>query len=372
MDKIPGWIRLLHLPDIHFGHPQIKAEVIHDHLKEIVYPYLNDDLDILSIDGDFFHTLLDMNSLDGFHVNTVISELRELAVIHNFLIRVVRGTFSHDRLQNRFFIKHKDSDTHRVKVFQKPELEYIKEFDIWILYKPDDLPEENVWENMCKLIDQQHIDKVDIFINHGYFEHLLPKNIPHIPHGMLNAIEVKKKVKGVTLNGHIHRPGVYEGVISGGSFERLQFGEEEDKGFFIVDYNKEKHTVKYEFIKNTLAIPFKTFTLPKNKDLSSFKDWVYDLKLNKDEDVRIRVITNDTTLKPALLHIVREVTPKAVLLLKKVKEENLTELTTVVEKVELPILTEENLPFKIKEYLSDKYSKDIDINTITNRLKGGD
>lgn len=363
-------MKIVHLPDLHMGHPNVIAAIMHEHLKLVVYPVLDESVDMLVIGGDFFHTLLDMNSTAAFHVNTIIMELRELAMYNNFLIRIVRGTFSHDRLQNHFFIKHKDTDTHRVRLFQKPEVEYIEEHDLWILYKPDDLPYDDVWSKMVELIEQQHIDAVDIFVNHGYFEHLLPRNLPHKPHGVLNALKVRESVKGVTLNGHVHRPGVYENVISGGSFERLQHGEEEDKGFFVVNYDKKEKKITYEFIKNPYAPIFKTFTLPNDSELDLFKNWVTKMNVDKAEEINIRVITTNSSLKPALSTILHDRFPKASLLLKREKDETVFEEAVMTEKVELPILTKENLSIKIKEHIESKFSKILEIEKIDIILEG--
>ena len=361
-------MRIIHLPDIHAGHVRLKTELLHEHFKRLVYPQLTKDMDLLVIGGDFFHTLLDLNSDDAFYANTIITELRELAEINDFYIRIIRGTFSHDRLQNRFFTKHIEKNNTRVRLFQTPDIEYIERFDIWVLYKPDDIPHDNIWESLVDLIKQQNINQVDLFINHGYFEHMFPDNIPKKPHGMLSRELVEPYVKGVILNGHIHLPSIRGKVINGGSLERHQFGEDEDRGFFIINYNPITGKVDYEFIKNPYTPLYLTYILEKN-NIDDFNDWVRHLDIGETEELNIRVITDDPSIKPAVSQIARNVYPDVKLICRGVKREKYEyENINTVMRRDLVMLTENNLVEKLQQHIQEKFHQKMEADTIHSLL----
>lgn len=361
-------MRILHLPDVHTGHPYVPSIEVLDHFRKLIFPRLK-DVDLVSIDGDFFHTLLDLNSLNAFYANMIIKELYDHAVEYGFYIRVVRGTFSHDRYQNRFFNTYNQEDNDIVKVFQTPSIEYFKKFDVWIMYKPDDLPDDDVWASLVKLMNDQHIDQVDILINHGYFKHLLPQAMDKEPPGTLDYNVVKSKVRGVVLNGHIHTPGVYEAkVISGGSMERMKHGEEEPKGFFIVNYDKNQHTMTYEFVENVYSPLFKTFRPNSKMVIDEFKQWLENIDLKQANKLYVRVVAEDESHVPALRTILKNsINIDTQLKFKSIDTD--TEMGVLqVKRIELPTLTEQNLPTKLSEFIQTKFNITLSVEQITECL----
>ena len=256
------------LPDMHNGHPRVKPAKLHDHLMEFVYPKL-EDIQILVIGGDFFHTLLSMNSEAGVMAATIIDELIMYSHNYQFYIRVIRGTFSHDRFQNRFFtVRDGGSDTlwdkARVRVIDNIEIELFPKWDISMLYCPDDQPTQDLTGTLLEALSSQGIDQVDFLCSHGYFEHLLPSAMDHIPNNTIMWDGLKSKVRGCVLNGHVHFHCLRNRVISGGSFERFAHGEEEPKGYYIITYSlKDRKVTSYDFIENTLATPFITIDTTK-------------------------------------------------------------------------------------------------------------
>ena len=53
--------------------------------------------------GDFFDSALTMNSDSGLYAAMIIDEVIGLAKQYKVFVRVITGTFFHDRHQNRFF-----------------------------------------------------------------------------------------------------------------------------------------------------------------------------------------------------------------------------------------------------------------------------
>ena len=254
------------ISDIHFGNGRVSAVRTYEHLSETLCPIM-DKIRLLVINGDLFDTLLNMNSDAGFYVAMFIDDIINLAVEHKVYIRVVRGTFSHDRHQNRFFVvkdqgEHVYQDKPLVRVLDKIGIEHFDELNINVLYCPDDQPHENMNDAIIDVIKANHLGSVDLLFSHGYYEHLLPKGIPHIPHNTLSFNKLSKYVTGLMINGHVHKPSVFENkVITCGSFERFEHDNEQPVGMWLLlaKRSKTQLTWKYQFVKNKGAIPFKTF-----------------------------------------------------------------------------------------------------------------
>lgn len=357
-------IKIVSISDIHTGHQRVPTDVIHENFRRVLYPELNDSVDLLSIGGDFFDTLLDLNGKCGFHAAMMIDELKSLAETHHFFIRVTRGTFSHDRLQNQFFIKDISpimfGQDPMIRLFDTLAVEHIASLGIDILYVPDDLPYEDAMPMIRNKIADAQLSAVDIAVVHSYFDHLLPPGIPRRPSNTYSADAFESLVKGVVLNGHVHKPCVYKKVITNGSFDRLAHGEEEQKGFFIVEYDKESHRVVHNFIHNEYATIFKTINLSKypteEEGLSRYTEWLSDLFMtNKStsKQVHVRVLADDPLLKQAIVAYTRTnernvvISSRSASKSQHLEEEILTELT------DLPIITEENLPTMASRFLQE-------------------
>jgi hypothetical protein len=359
-------IKGLTFSDVHLGHGRVLAPVIHENIRRTIYPQLNDELDILFIVGDFFDGLLDMNGQAGWVAYCIIAELIELAKKHKFLIRVVRGTFSHDRMQNQWFETESEptyiGEDLLVRVFNNISIEHINGLDIDIMYVPDDLPYEDAMPVIRETIAEHQLQKVDILLNHGYFSHLLPKGIPHEPPNTFKAENFDELVRGVVLNGHIHQPGVYRKVISHGSFERLAHGEEEAKGCFVIYYDNESGKCSHEFLENKNATTFKTFDLTKwrseSEVLSEYGGWLKHLLANDistSNPIFIRIICDDAMLKQAVLTFTREQSERVILSSKKSNrksEDNEDGEDIRTSTVDLPIITEDNLSEMVVEFLA--------------------
>lgn len=370
-------LKAISISDIHLGHSKVIPDVMHENLKKVVYPHLNEELDILFIVGDFFDCLLDMNGQAGWISYRIIAELIELAKEHKFLIRVVRGTFSHDRMQNQFFLTEPEPSylgkDLLVRVFDTVSIEYIHSYDINVLYVPDDLPCDNALEVVKSKISEAQLNSVDIALNHGYFQHMLPSGIPHEPPNTFRAEDFDTLVKGFVLNGHIHQASVYRKVISNGSFERLCHGEEEPKGFFVIYYNTDTGEASHEFHENQYATTFKTYDLTKwrteKEILTEYGKWLNQM-LKEDKstspNIYVRIICDDAVLKQAVLTYTRENNDCVILSSKtsnaKHKEENEEDIETSI--VDLPIITESNLSGMIVEFLSNVKHVDMSITEV--------
>lgn len=396
-------VNIVHLPDLHLGHPKVNAAEVHTHLARYVYPELR-KCNLLVIGGDFFHDLIGLNSGAGYHAISIIDELIDMALTHHFYIRIVRGTVSHDRMQNRAFIRtnrsstyedgtgkirYKDEDNEWVpfseeKIDGKPVVGFYNtvsvETDLLgmnLLFIPDDMPYDNVMDHIKEAMRKAHVSQIDLVISHGYFKHLLPLGIPKIPKNTLDWNEMKDFVVGCVLNGHVHSPSVYERVVSGGSFERMQHGEEEDKGFFTIKYDKESHKVQFKFHVNPDALFFKTIRLDGDKEtnIEKYKKEIKELmgKASRLTPVHIRIVTEDMLLKQSLIEYTKNTYPDYRLYLTSMKPKELEVYSAneqvTMEVADLPIVTEENLSSLLVKFCEDNGHYGIHLEDVNRILK---
>lgn len=258
-------LKIVSTSDIHLGHRRVTGEVIYERLKKFLYPQLK-DADIFFICGDFFERLLDLIASDAFLADRIISDLYHLSLTHGFKIRVLRGTYQHDRRQCKKFeaIQQRDESDRMidVKYVEEIAIEYIEDLDLKLLYLPDDLPYKNsddVLALVHEMLQSAGWTSVDIVIGHGYFDHVLPPNVTHAPPCLFRWEQFKDIVDHWVIFGHVHTPSVYKRVVYNGSFDRLSHGEEEKKGFMV--FTRTNGVWSAQFIENEDATKFVTIEL---------------------------------------------------------------------------------------------------------------
>lgn len=352
-------IKILELTDLHIGRPNVPPHMVHEHLVKYVYPKL-EEIQILAIVGDFFDRLCNLNSDDGIYAALIVDELIQYAECHQFYIRVVRGTFSHDRYQNRLFLTKNYRNPlmlHNkplVRVIDNIELELFEDLKISIVYCPDDQPYQDVSQAVIDVIEAHKLKKVDFLFSHGYWEHLLPKGLTQLPHNTLIYNRIEPYIQGAILNGHVHTPNVYQKVFNGGSFERLQHGEEEEKGYFLLTYTPTTHKIHHTFVINEDAIPFVTVDLSTMLNvedalmrIGSVVDKLREKRKDPDLKIFLRIAGNSdyvaSYIKDNFDNVV--VTKKST----ATQDVNTEELVQILD--DLPVITEDNLPSMIAESL---------------------
>lgn len=344
-------LKALAISDLHCGNPRLDPLHFVATIHEYVLPKITDDLDYLFICGDFFDLLVTMNSASSFAAMNVISKLKEACYRKNVKLRVLRGTYTHDRDQPKHFMTASSEYNSCVEVVDSMCIEYDKDLDTTILYMPDNLSfGATIYEHVEKLLKLHMLEKVDIVIHHGYFKHMLPPGIPE-PSGTLDFEIFKKFYRGCVLNGHVHTTSIHQNVISVGSFDRFAYGEEEDKGFYIVkrdDIGK----YAYEFVKNEHAIPFWTLNLKDfdNQDIRpviDHVDSVWGPKIRRAREmqlpVHVRLVTNDSGIMDGMTQYLRDTYPHIA-----VDRGVATKKEQILEKVamdlsELPVITPDNV-----------------------------
>lgn len=248
----------LAINDVHLGHPHVSPQLTHENFKLVVYPLLK-DIDLLTIGGDFYDSALYLDDVGSIYSADIFADLCEASKQYGFAIRVIRGTYTHDRDQLSQF----QQMARRVDV----DFEYYTELTVStikgysFLYIPDNLPYPT--DGVMSLIKEKLIPfggKVDCVVGHGYFDYVLPPIAAHgqfISHYKVSAFE--KFTNEVVIMGHVHTHSNKGKVWYSGSFDRLCHGEEEDKGCLLIKLDR--GNTKVNFIKNAFSMPHVSLTL---------------------------------------------------------------------------------------------------------------
>ena len=362
------------LPDVHIGKPRLQPQRLHEHLSTLVYPRIQ-ELDMLVFGGDFFDSALSMNSDAGLHAAMIIDDILTLATKHKTFVRVVTGTFFHDRYQNRMFEIKADrcgliDGVPLLSVFDKITYEYIKPLRLSMVYCPDNQVGD-ITVQLLGLLKSHKLDKIDFLCSHGYYDIMLPRGITHKPPNLINYTAISPRIRGYILNGHIHIPNVKDKLISGGSFERLSHGEEHDKGYYIVNYDPITGNKSYEFIVNEMTNEFITINLANYLSvedcLSHINNIMTSILLKKKGPIHIRLDGLSST-DNFIIHTLNDTHGNDIVV--TIKSNTPEDIAYKLEEViqTLPIISEDNLPElvfenikndditleQIKEFINDK------------------
>lgn len=376
MSSVPDVVKYLLLTDVHLGNPGIDPKMLHLKFKKYLYPTLK-NINILVLGGDFWDTLLHMDSPSSLTAVSIIDELIEMAYEYDYVLRILRGTITHDRNQNQFF---QSSDDGRIRTVNSIDIEYLERFDQWILYIPDDIPGDHMEIAKQKMRDLQ-LDKVDVIIHHGYFSHMLPPGIPMEPPHTLTIDKVNAVFSPIVVfNGHVHTPSVYRNVISGGSFERFAHGEEHNKGFFLIDVNKSQRTASSNFVINEDATVYATCDLRSHETVEAasavFEPWFF-IKLKQKTrlmpSIYVRILAA-TPLIAELLALWCKQQSGSVIVSKPPgvkKEQAISENKINME--ELPRITLGNLTDLVFEHIKKQHSNITtqDVDLVIKMVTGG-
>lgn len=289
-------LKIIVISDIHFG--AFDAEVLFNELNEEFINRLKEMeyIDLIVIDGDYFDTKLNMNSKHAKYSMKLFSKLYKIATKKNAKIRVIQGTVSHDNNQLEILeIEHGGRLCDIKFIYNVSEEEIFKDFNV--LY----IPEEYV-TNKDEYYGEYFNKKYDMVFGHGMVQEVSfcalsqesATTMSKAP--IFSADKFKEMVHGLVVFGHIHKSQIIKDtVLYVGSFSRWMYGEEEDKGFYEIDYNIEEKTCEYKFHINRLARRFDTVEIYPNNIFFNSKPedqikFIYDLyNENRSEFLRIKI-----------------------------------------------------------------------------------
>jgi len=288
--------KILVSSDWHVGHSRVPTSDTIGDIRKYLLPHIS-KVNIVFFPGDIFDGLISMNSPDASLVIDLFVDIFRLCFEYDVILRIVRGTYSHDILQNNIISRLFDKLQIPVdyQLINNMSVECIEKYGLNILYMPDNLPyrtKEEALDNAKMLLCANNMTYVDYVVMHGEFDHL---DFHHASNTIYNSDHFSFCTK-LILAGHIHKPHRYRNLVYAGSFNRLAHNEEEPKGFWIIE--------------GTYA------SFVENKDATRFITIDYRTETNFDEMLQrhvkiierfdperlgfLRLLLTDTNLKQAI------------------------------------------------------------------------
>lgn len=223
--------------DIHLGHKNTPTEHIIRSFKSHILNEKNKDIDVLFIAGDLFDHLLYLNTKEAQQCISLIHYLLEYCWNNQITLSVLEGTPSHDWYQSALIVKINELREHKVDLHyhKSLQIEYLAEHQKYILYIPDEWckSQQELEAQVSEQLQHHGIEKVDIAILHGQFRYQLqgrPSSAFCYDEAyFLNLVRERIHI------GHYHVHTSFDRIIANGSLERLAHGEEQPKGYLLMD-----------------------------------------------------------------------------------------------------------------------------------------
>lgn len=313
MDEQFKYLKIVATGDWHLGSPRLVSENFYNELKKILYPELK-DAHLLILTGDIYDQLLTVSSKAHKYAARILKDLLVFSARTGMQIRLLHGTYSHDRDQLDVF-KALEVPGSRFAVVKEIFCEELKDFrngfsepdvKLRVGYLPDNLPYKNSTDAVEHLKRNMTVlgwTDLDMVVCHGAFEHVIPEDSSHTPPCLYSLDQFDNILHGPMILGHIHTPGRFKNAYYCGSFERLSHGEEEDKGFYVFTREVEsRNSWHARFIRNPHATAFITI-IPQGNDIPAITQNYID-QVDEKFPVRrgyVRVLQSNPEVR-AILH----------------------------------------------------------------------
>lgn len=375
-------ITFLVVGDIHFGcYP---ATLLYKEFQLIIKTIQEKNINAVIIVGDYFDTRLSLSSPHSVNAIKAFCDLLKACEKKNIKLRVIRGTASHDpenQLNNLANIAKSTNCDFRLFLTVGEEELFP---DCKVLYIPEEYMEDKdiYYKNFFN-------KKYDCIFGHGMFEETnfssnKLKTMKRYP--IFNSKFMENICSGPIVFGHIHQSQIIRSrIMYTGSFTRSRFGEEEAKGFLLVNYNTEIKTTEFEFIENEKAMDYKTiqisedsefFSMLINDQIQFIRDLIRDYKKDKLR-ISLTIPENYENIKSLLDNIntvfgsIEDVTFNIIDNSKnKLKDETRNKINELVNKYNF--IFDKSIPYdeKIKQFIFAKKGKEIQIERIRELIYG--
>ena len=285
------FFKMLWHSDEHTLHPHTPTTHILRNIDTVRKEVGVDDTDMDVWGGDLCHDITQTSNPDYLYLQYWVKKYLLECHEKKRLVRIFEGTFSHDRGQPSMFELLKPKNSPYIKYIDKMELEYIPDFDIHILYVPDNFgkkPKQEIYEEALALIAAHGLKQVDFIFLHGTFDFQLP-HLESTKDIFYDAKQWSLLAKKIILSGHIHKPSHKYNIYSSGSFDRIAHGEMHAKGAYKVLFNKDK--VIPTFIENKNAMIYDTlYVTPETTslELNNILDQYFEKLPMKGASIRVK------------------------------------------------------------------------------------
>ena len=238
------------IADLHFGRTG-NEEKFYESLKNHFINHCNEvHPDLIVILGDSFDSRQGIGSPANIYYGKFIDDCIETGAT----IIVIEGTESHDRHQINGLLHYSSDKFFIVNTVTKLNVCGLK----LLLLTEEYVINDDYYKDYFN-------DNYDFVFFHGMFTHVgingyvsdeIVRHAYNFDWKMF-----KDNVNHFVIGGHIHTHSCYKNIIYCGSYGRLNFGEEEDKGWIEVEVKGNKS--KWTFMKNPDAMTFTTILASK-------------------------------------------------------------------------------------------------------------
>lgn len=358
---------MIYTGDLHFGAYKDEKR-FYNEIESYFYSKieeLQDSLDVVVISGDIWHRIVSQNEDAGILATKFILKMNSYSLLYDFDLIIVKGTSRHDFNQLEPF-KKLEITNDKFHIINTAQVLYLQN-DITILIIPEEYvsnPDEYYREYLE--LDE---GKYDFIVGHGTFDFAgyagklieSEKNMKSAP--TFKSKKFKDLAYGCTLFSHIHISMEEDNVFYPGSYSRFAFGEEDCKGYYMVEYDTEILDTELTFIENELAPTYVTV------DLDTIQGDIVDItstlkELEEDYDY-VRIIGIDTNHdgENANLEFLKEYQSKDKNL--KVQIHNKHHHGNDVDKQHEYIIKRElSLENTIQRFIKEEKGKDVDLDII--------
>jgi DNA repair exonuclease SbcCD nuclease subunit len=265
--------KLVTLGDIHWDASNMSPIRLEKEFNEVIFPWLESNhFDAFIQLGDWFDKRISLDSDSSKIAMRVLVRLCKLCQDRNVPFRIIKGTLSHDysQLLNYIPLETEFSCFRIINTAGHEEL--LPGFDI--LWMPEEYPTDyDDFYNQFLFTEEGDSLIYDGIFGHGEID--VAANWSSANEGERHyggtpchkASMLLEHCSGPVWFGHVHKRFRYKKRLGyPGTFTRWIYGEEETKGFDVLDiqYSEkaEAWVVKDTIIENPLAPEFNTVTLP--------------------------------------------------------------------------------------------------------------
>lgn len=279
-------MRILLIADLHIGSikdiPYVYRVVTDIIEKEVIF----NKTGMIVFLGDYFDKLFKVNEEFVSLAINIMSYIIDSCQRCNTKVRMIYGTESHEMNQYKIFNYHVISSNVDFKIIDSVTEENVDGCSI--LYIPEEYINDKHKYYSKYFSSKKHYDYI---FGHGIIEDGMPaivsfssdsnknkeKQVPRFKSGELSLISK------LCIFGHYHcHTDMHNGVYYLGSLFRDSFGEEEPKGYGIIEDGK------FIFVENTEAYIYKTYEFGPNSDIyNSPENILNEIKRIKEENERV-------------------------------------------------------------------------------------
>lgn len=370
-------MRLLLIADLHIG--SIKdTSYVYNTMTDIIDKEVGfKKTDAVIFLGDYFDRLFKVNEEYVSLAINIMSYLVRICIKNKTKIRFIYGTESHEMNQYKLFNYHFSSSKVDMKL-----IDTVTEEELFpnmnVLYIPEEYMKDKHEFYKDYLYSGKHYDYI---FGHGIIEDGMPEAISFSVNKNVNEKQVPRFKSGelssicnLSIWGHYHvRNVICDNVQYLGSLFRDSFGEEEAKGYGIIEDGK------FTFVENEKAYTYKTYEYPPSSEVYNNPDNLV-AEINKIKSENPEVFNGDKTGKirlkfnlpgnidPAFRENLKTILVNDKMISPLLKESNDALLDEIKEDLdeEYDYLIDNSLPFedKLFRYITSTFDTDMSLNEL--------